>query len=311
MPVRFRRGRRAHPAARRPSRDDERGDGRGGRRASVTVRRTSTGRAGSASPEWIAAADGVAAELVGARRAARRRGGHRAAIVDRLRDRLRRDRPPRRGGVGSEPAARSPRGRGDLRVRAAGARVRRRARAVDGAARRHRIAVPCRSRSCGAPCAVAAETRSIVGSGRDHLDQRHHRRAEGRVVRPRQPAGRGHDRRRDERAVRPPPGADALRPRRVHGQAVGAAGVGDDARDQPDAVDRRRDGARSSATERITVAGGVPTQWAKLARAAGARHRRHSVRCASCVAATAPAPPELVERVTRRASGARWSCATR
>ena len=47
---------------------------------------------------------------------------------------------------------------------------------------RHELAAAAR----GAPVPRAART--IVGSGRDHLDQRHHRRAEGRVVRPRQPA---------------------------------------------------------------------------------------------------------------------------
>jgi acyl-CoA synthetase (AMP-forming)/AMP-acid ligase II len=51
--------------------------------------------------------------------------------------------------------------------------------------------------------------------------------------------------------------------------------------------------------ERITVAGGAPTQWAKvvdhpdLARTDVSRLRL-------CVAATAPAPPDLVERVTHQ-----------
>jgi acyl-CoA synthetase (AMP-forming)/AMP-acid ligase II len=56
---------------------------------------------------------------------------------------------------------------------------------------------------------------------------------------------------------------------------------------------------RILATERITVAGGVPTQWAKLLEEPGL----HTVDTGGLrigVVATAPAPPELVERVTAR-----------
>jgi acyl-CoA synthetase (AMP-forming)/AMP-acid ligase II len=56
------------------------------------------------------------------------------------------------------------------------------------------------------------------------------------------------------------------------------------------------DTVRLLGTERITVAGGAPTQWAKIVEhpllpQTDASHLR------LCVAATAPAPPELVERV--------------
>jgi acyl-CoA synthetase (AMP-forming)/AMP-acid ligase II len=59
------------------------------------------------------------------------------------------------------------------------------------------------------------------------------------------------------------------------------------------------DMARLIVTERITVAGAVPTQWAKVVErpefdTADLSHLR------ICVSATAPAPPELVERITRR-----------
>ena len=50
--------------------------------------------------------------------------------------------------------------------------------------------------------------------------------------------------------------------------------------------------------ERITVAGGVPTQWSKLLDEPGLAHADLShVRVG--LVATAPAPPELIERVTR------------
>jgi acyl-CoA synthetase (AMP-forming)/AMP-acid ligase II len=53
------------------------------------------------------------------------------------------------------------------------------------------------------------------------------------------------------------------------------------------------------ATERITVAGGVPTQWAKLLEEPGlAAVDTGALRIG--VVATAPAPPELVERVSAR-----------
>jgi acyl-CoA synthetase (AMP-forming)/AMP-acid ligase II len=56
---------------------------------------------------------------------------------------------------------------------------------------------------------------------------------------------------------------------------------------------------RQLVDERITVAGGVPTQWAKLLEHPGldgadVSHLR------LCVAATAPASPDLIERVTSR-----------
>jgi acyl-CoA synthetase (AMP-forming)/AMP-acid ligase II len=52
-------------------------------------------------------------------------------------------------------------------------------------------------------------------------------------------------------------------------------------------------------SERITVAGCAPTQWAKiLAHPALAQTDISHLRL--CVAATAPAPPELLERVTRQ-----------
>jgi acyl-CoA synthetase (AMP-forming)/AMP-acid ligase II len=51
--------------------------------------------------------------------------------------------------------------------------------------------------------------------------------------------------------------------------------------------------------ERITVAGGVPTQWAQLVDHPALDDIDHTA-LRLCVAATAPAPPELVERVTER-----------
>ena len=60
------------------------------------------------------------------------------------------------------------------------------------------------------------------------------------------------------------------------------------------------DMVRLIGAEGITVAGGVPTQWAKLLEQPGLADTDVS-RLRLCVAATAPAPPELVERVTRRA----------
>jgi acyl-CoA synthetase (AMP-forming)/AMP-acid ligase II len=51
--------------------------------------------------------------------------------------------------------------------------------------------------------------------------------------------------------------------------------------------------------ERITVAGGVPTQWAKLLEHPDLGHADVS-HLRLCLAATAPAAPELVERVTKR-----------
>jgi acyl-CoA synthetase (AMP-forming)/AMP-acid ligase II len=59
------------------------------------------------------------------------------------------------------------------------------------------------------------------------------------------------------------------------------------------------DTVRILATERITVAGGVPTQWAKLLE----EPELDTVDTGALrigVVATAPAPPELVERVTAR-----------
>jgi acyl-CoA synthetase (AMP-forming)/AMP-acid ligase II len=56
---------------------------------------------------------------------------------------------------------------------------------------------------------------------------------------------------------------------------------------------------RLIAAERITVAGGVPTQWAKIVE----HPALDSVDTSSlrlCVSATAPAPPELVERIQDR-----------
>jgi acyl-CoA synthetase (AMP-forming)/AMP-acid ligase II len=59
------------------------------------------------------------------------------------------------------------------------------------------------------------------------------------------------------------------------------------------------DTIRLLGTERITVAGGVPTQWAQLVDHPALADTDHSA-LRLCVAATAPAPPELVERVTKR-----------
>lgn len=57
-----------------------------------------------------------------------------------------------------------------------------------------------------------------------------------------------------------------------------------------------RDMLRLIVEERITVAGGVPTQWAKLLELPDLAHADlSSLRL--CVSATAPCPPELVERV--------------
>jgi acyl-CoA synthetase (AMP-forming)/AMP-acid ligase II len=58
------------------------------------------------------------------------------------------------------------------------------------------------------------------------------------------------------------------------------------------------DMVRLLGTERITVAGGAPTQWAKVLEHPDLAGTDVS-RLRLCVAATAPAPPELVERVTR------------
>ena len=57
------------------------------------------------------------------------------------------------------------------------------------------------------------------------------------------------------------------------------------------------DMVRLIGAEGITVAGGVPTQWAKVLEQPGLADTDVS-RLRLCVAATAPAPPELVERVT-------------
>src|SRR4051794_6216195 len=59
-----------------------------------------------------------------------------------------------------------------------------------------------------------------------------------------------------------------------------------------------RDTVRLLAEERVTVAGAVPTQWAKILDEPGlGAIDRDTLRMG--VVATAPAPPELVERVTR------------
>ncbi len=56
---------------------------------------------------------------------------------------------------------------------------------------------------------------------------------------------------------------------------------------------------RQLAEERVTVAGGVPTQWSKLVELPDLDgHDLSSLRL--CLSATAPAPPELVERMTDR-----------
>ena len=57
------------------------------------------------------------------------------------------------------------------------------------------------------------------------VDERDHRHAEGRVVRPSRAAGVGRDERHPQRAVRPPVDADPVRARRLHEQAVGPARV--------------------------------------------------------------------------------------
>jgi acyl-CoA synthetase (AMP-forming)/AMP-acid ligase II len=59
------------------------------------------------------------------------------------------------------------------------------------------------------------------------------------------------------------------------------------------------DTIRLLGAERITVAGGVPTQWSQLVDQPALDEIDHSA-LRLCVAATAPAPPELVERVTKR-----------
>jgi acyl-CoA synthetase (AMP-forming)/AMP-acid ligase II len=56
---------------------------------------------------------------------------------------------------------------------------------------------------------------------------------------------------------------------------------------------------RQLVDERITVAGGVPTQWAKLLEHPGLDGADVSY-LRLCVAATAPASPDLIERVTSR-----------
>jgi acyl-CoA synthetase (AMP-forming)/AMP-acid ligase II len=57
------------------------------------------------------------------------------------------------------------------------------------------------------------------------------------------------------------------------------------------------DTVRLLGAEHITVAGGAPTQWAKIVEHPGLA-RTDVSRLRLCVAATAPAPPDLVERVT-------------
>ncbi|MHB8463925.1 MAG: class I adenylate-forming enzyme family protein [Acidimicrobiales bacterium] len=52
-------------------------------------------------------------------------------------------------------------------------------------------------------------------------------------------------------------------------------------------------------SERVTVAGGVPTQWAKLLEHPGLEEADVSA-LRLCLAATAPASPDLIERVTAR-----------
>jgi acyl-CoA synthetase (AMP-forming)/AMP-acid ligase II len=62
---------------------------------------------------------------------------------------------------------------------------------------------------------------------------------------------------------------------------------------------RARDMLRLLVDERITVAGGVPTQWAKLLELPELDGADLS-RIRLCLSATAPASPELIERVTSR-----------
>jgi acyl-CoA synthetase (AMP-forming)/AMP-acid ligase II len=56
---------------------------------------------------------------------------------------------------------------------------------------------------------------------------------------------------------------------------------------------------RQLTDERITVAGGVPTQWAKVVELPGLADADLSA-LRLCLSATAPAPPELVARMTER-----------
>lgn len=56
---------------------------------------------------------------------------------------------------------------------------------------------------------------------------------------------------------------------------------------------------RQLADERITVAGGVPTQWSKVVELPGVEDADLS-ELRLCLSATAPAPPELVARMTER-----------
>ena len=109
--------------------------------------------------------------------------------------------------------------------------------------------------------------------GRHRLDERHHRAAQGRVVRPSGPAGRRRHGRGDGGALRPPAGADALRPRRLPGQAVGAAGVGHHRRDRRPAVDRRGDAppARRRAHHRRRRGADAVVEGRRAARPRGRR----------------------------------------
>ena len=80
-------------------------------------------------------------------------------------------------------------------------------------------------------------------SRRHHLDERDDGAAEGRVVRPPRARGRGRNRWRHRGAIRPPARCHAVRARRLHGQALGAARVGHHRRHHPAALVGRRDGS--------------------------------------------------------------------
>ena len=121
-------------------------------------------------------------------------------------------------------------------------RRRRRGRSTAGT-RRHRSEPAACLAASGetSPPVADVSTRRIPSPW---CGQRHHRAAQGRRLRPRQPPGRGDRDRRPVRARRPAAVPAAVRPRRVDDQGVGRGGPRHHHRHHPESVEgvRRRAG---------------------------------------------------------------------
>ena len=178
--------------------------------------------------QWDRAADGVAAYFAAAGVGPGRRRRTARAVVDRLRRLLPGRDAAARHHDRDQHAARAARDREHPRPHAA-ARGRARRRSRRGAEPRTRTTRP-RSSHASEP----------DDPRRDRVDERHHRDAEGRGVRPPQPAGRGDRCGRDGRAVRRAARAAAVRARRVHVAAVGGDRERHHDGDHADPVDRGR-----------------------------------------------------------------------